>query len=194
MSPPNNEQAKQIRQIVLSGLVDKLAKRYDHELIDKSGKGIKNAYQSQILEEPIFIHPTSILFKELPEFVCFVEIVETSKMYIKGVCSIEAEWLPLFLNNQCTFEKPIVDEANSDYERLKPRFDIHRGVVMCHRGSTFGKIMWNIKPVELEFPYGVDLFKWFAKFFLEGEVITYLKRYESVLLASPSTMLKSWAK
>lgn len=32
----------------------------------------------------MFIHPTSALFKTLPEFVVYQEILETSKMYMKG--------------------------------------------------------------------------------------------------------------
>ncbi len=69
-----------------------------------------------------------------------------------------------------------------------------KGTVVCHRESTFGRVMWKIKPVEVDFPESLELFKWFARFFLEGEVCENLKKYENVLLASPSTMLKSWAK
>lgn len=32
----------------------------------------------------MFIHPSSILFRELPEFVVYQEIVETTKLYMKG--------------------------------------------------------------------------------------------------------------
>ena len=58
-----------------------------------------------MLEDPVFIHPSSVLFKELPPFVSYVEMVETSKLYMKGVCSIEAKWLPIYLSSQCSFEK-----------------------------------------------------------------------------------------
>lgn len=43
--------------------------------------------QTALLEDPVFIHPSSVLFKELPEFVVYQEIVETTKMYMKGECS-----------------------------------------------------------------------------------------------------------
>lgn len=36
------------------------------------------------MDEPVFIHPTSALFKNLPEFVVYQEIMETTKMYMKG--------------------------------------------------------------------------------------------------------------
>lgn len=35
----------------------------------------------------MFIHPSSVLFRELPEFVVYQEIVETTKLYMKGECS-----------------------------------------------------------------------------------------------------------
>lgn len=38
------------------------------------------------MDEPVFIHPTSALFKTLPEFVVYQEIMETTKMYMKGKC------------------------------------------------------------------------------------------------------------
>ena len=194
MPPPSQEQAKLLRQIVLSGLVDKIAKRYDYAINGKDGKEIKNAYQSIILEDPIFIHPSSVLFKELPEYVCYVEMAETTKMYMKGLCAIESTWLPVYLPSQCKFEKPIIAETDDNYEIQKPRFDETRGVVVCHREASFGKVMWQVKAVEVEFPTSLDLYKWFARFLLQGEVLESMKKYEPVLLASPSTMLKSWAK
>ncbi len=194
MAPPSQEQARLIRQIVLSGMVDRIARRYDHVVHDKEGKELKNAYQGLLLVEPIFIHPSSVLFKQLPEFVCYVEMVETSKLYMKGVCGIEAQWLPVYLGSQCAFEKPVVNETDREYEARKPRFDSERGIVVCHRESTFGRVMWKVAAVEVEFPASLELFKWFARFLLEGEVCEGLKKYEGVMLASPSTMLKSWAK
>jgi ATP-dependent RNA helicase DHX37/DHR1 len=194
MPPPSHEQAKLLRQIALSGLVDKLAKRYDHAVPGPDGKDIKNAYQSVVLEEAIFIHPSSVLFKELPEYVCFVEMAETSKMYMKGVCAVESTWLPVYLASQCKFEKPVIDETDESYEAQRPRFDAVSGTVLCHRASMFGRVMWPIGAVEVEFPVCLDLYKWFARFLLQGEVVEGLKKYEPVLLASPSTMLKSWAK
>ena len=123
-------------------------------------------------------------------------MAETSKMYMKNLCAIEDSWLPVYLSNQCSFEKPILsNETTTDGEiNMQPRFDSEKGVVMCYRESTFGKVMWKINAVEVEFPLCLDLYKWFGRFFLEGQVIEYLKKYEPVLLASPSTLLKSWAK
>ena len=37
------------------------------------------------LEDPVFIHPTSVLYRERPEFVVYQHIEETSKLYMKGI-------------------------------------------------------------------------------------------------------------
>lgn len=40
--------------------------------------------QTPLMDEPVFIHPSSALFKKLPEFVVYQEIMETTRMYMKG--------------------------------------------------------------------------------------------------------------
>lgn len=40
--------------------------------------------KTALLDDPVFIHPSSVLFKQLPEFVVYQEIVETTKLYMKG--------------------------------------------------------------------------------------------------------------
>lgn len=115
------------------------------------------------------------------------------------VCSFESNWLPQYLPNECSFDRPIVDTSSEDAAAAaadkQPRFDSEKGVVVCYRESTFGPLMWRVRAVEVEWcPPELDFFKWFARFLLEGQVIEALKKYEPVLLASPSTMLKSWAK
>jgi ATP-dependent RNA helicase DHX37/DHR1 len=186
MKPPTQDDAKLLRQIFLSGMVDKIAKKYEHTLTTKDGKELKNAYQGIILEEPVFIHPQSVLFKELPSYVCFVDLIETSKMYMKGVCAIEDTWMPIYLSNQCSFNRPD-DEPNTHYDKQTDR-------ILCYRKSTFGKYMWSLPSVEVEYPECVEKYKWFANFFLNGDLFDNMIKYKNVLLASPNTMLKSWAK
>lgn len=195
MKPPSEDQARKLRQIVMSGMPDRLARlRIESQDSLAGEKGLKNAYEGLILEQPLFIHPSSSLFKKVPPYVCYVDIIETSKLYMRLVCAFDSDWLPEFLPNECSFDRPIV-EANDELTDRQPRFDMEKGVVVCHRESTFGPLMWRVRPVEVEWlPAELELFKWFARFLLEGKVIEGLRKYENVLLASPSTMLKSWAK
>lgn len=37
-----------------------------------------------LLEEPAYIHPNSVLYKQDPEYLVYQQIDETSKLYMKG--------------------------------------------------------------------------------------------------------------
>ena len=84
MSPPSSVQCKALRQICLSGLGDHVARK------SPAGNNpqLKNAYSCMSLDEPVFIHPSSALFNVLPEYVIYQEVVETSKLFMKGKATI----------------------------------------------------------------------------------------------------------
>ncbi|EEC14100.1 hypothetical protein IscW_ISCW011370 [Ixodes scapularis] len=60
--------------------------------------------------------------------------------------------------------------------------------------STFGPYGWKMEAAEHEFPVGLDRFRWFARFLLEGQVLPFFKSYTKLLLSPPVTMVKSWAR
>ncbi|QQP49404.1 Putative ATPdependent RNA helicase kurzlike, partial [Caligus rogercresseyi] len=85
LKPPSDEDAKLLRQIILSGLPDQVASK-----IHKEGKEWKFAYRFGQLEEPVFMHQTSVLRSLLPEWVCFQEVIEIKgKMYMRGLTVID---------------------------------------------------------------------------------------------------------
>ncbi|XP_042193305.1 probable ATP-dependent RNA helicase DHX37 [Callorhinchus milii] len=184
MKPPLESQVTMLRQMVLAGLGDQVARRLPPgEVLEDKWR---NAYKTPLLDDPVFIHPSSVLFKQLPEFVVYQEIVETSKMYMKGLTEIEAEWIPLLLPRYTHFEKPL--------ETPPPSYCPDTGRVRCHRASTFYRVGWQLPAVEMDYPEGLDRFKHFAKFLLEGKVIKKFASYTSCLLSSPAVLLKTWAK
>ena len=188
MSPPNELQIKLLRQIMLSGFFDRIAKRIhvlDIDLDDNEKKKLKNAYQSIEVEKPVFISRNSILSQDLPEYVVYQEIFETSRLEMRNVVAIEPEWLPLFVPNSCNFSNPV--------ESPPPRYDPISDSVKCFRSATFGPHDWPIRPTEVPFPEGLDKYKYFAKFLLEGDVIPSFKTYSKSLLSPPSIITKSWA-
>lgn len=64
MKPPSETQAKLLRQIVMSAMPDRLARlKIESQDSLASEKGLKNAYEGLVLEQPLFIHPSSSLFK-----------------------------------------------------------------------------------------------------------------------------------
>lgn len=56
----------------------------------------KAPYKTLRGNQPVFIHPTSVLFasKKLPECVVFAELLETSKRYMRSVTAVHMDWLP----------------------------------------------------------------------------------------------------
>ncbi|XP_035514714.1 probable ATP-dependent RNA helicase DHX37 [Morone saxatilis] len=184
MSPPTEHQVVCLRQIVLAGLGDHLARRVQAEdILDPKWK---NGYKTPLMDEPVFIHPTSALFKALPEFVVYQEIMETTKMYMKGVSAVEAEWVPELLPQYCHFGSPL--------ESPSPWFCSSTGTIRCHRSSTFFRVGWQLPAVEKEYPDGLERYKLFSRFLLEGQVCPKLKKHVGHLLSNPSIMLKTWAK
>ncbi|NXT24503.1 DHX37 helicase, partial [Syrrhaptes paradoxus] len=184
MKPPTEAQATYLRQIVLAGLGDHVARRVQaEELLDEKWK---NAYKTALLDDPVFIHPSSVLFKELPEFVVYQEIVETTKLYMKGVSAVEPEWIPVLLPPYCHFGKPVEDPP--------PSYCPETGRIRCHRPSVFYRVGWQLPAVEVDYPEGIDRYKYFARFLLEGKVIEKLGSYSRCLLSSPLIMLKTWSK
>ncbi|KAG5840982.1 hypothetical protein ANANG_G00194730 [Anguilla anguilla] len=184
MAPPTEGQVRYLRQIVLAGLGDHLARRVQvEELLDPKWR---NGYKTPLLDEPVFIHPSSALFKTLPEFVVYQEVMETSKMYMRVVSAVDRDWIPQLLPMYCHFGKPLETPA--------PRICPDSGRVRCHRESTFFRVGWQLPAVEVDYPEGLERYKLFAKFLLEGQVCPKLGSHASCLLSSPSTMLKTWAK
>uniref|UniRef100_A0A8C9J2J2 Activating signal cointegrator 1 complex subunit 3 n=1 Tax=Panthera tigris altaica TaxID=74533 RepID=A0A8C9J2J2_PANTA len=183
MQPPSESQVTYLRQIVVAGLGDHLARRVQSE--DLPDDKWKNAYKTPLLDDPVFIHPSSVLFRELPEFVVYQEIVETTKMYMKGVSAVEVQWIPALLPSYCQFDKPL--------ETPPPAYCPEKGRVQCHRASVFYRVGWPLPAVQGDFPEGIDCYKHFARFLLEGQVFPQLASHRGCLLSSPGTMLKTWA-
>lgn len=184
MQPPSESQVTYLRQIVAAGLGDHLARRVQSEdLLDDKWR---NAYKTPLLDDPVFIHPSSVLFRELPEFVVYQEIVETTKMYMKGVSTVDVPWIPVLLPSYCQFDQPL-DEP-------PPTYCPEKGRVLCHRASVFYRVSWPLPAVQVDFPEGIDRYKHFARVLLEGQVFRKLASYQGCLLSSPSTMLKTWAR
>ncbi|XP_070759651.1 probable ATP-dependent RNA helicase DHX37 [Enoplosus armatus] len=184
MAPPTEHQVVCLRQIVLAGLGDHLARRAQAEdILDPKWR---NGYKTPLMDEPVFIHPTSALFKTLPEFVVYQEIMETTKMYMRGMSAVEAQWVPQLLPQYCHFGSPL--------DSPSPWFCSSAGTIKCHRSSTFFRVAWQLPAVEMEYPEGLERYKLFARFLLEGQVCPKLKKHSSHLLSNPSIMLKTWAK
>ncbi|XP_049879398.1 probable ATP-dependent RNA helicase kurz [Pectinophora gossypiella] len=193
MTPPDDVQARLLRQLLLSGLGDQVARKIALEEV-KQGEDkrkYKYVYHCGELDEPVHLHSDSILRKCIPEWVVYQQLYETGaedrrKMVMSNVAAIEPEWLPVYVPQMCQLGEPLSDP--------EPRYDDRSGRVKCHFKGSFGKACWELPVVEIDYPDKVDRYKWFARFLLEGAVFPKLRKYTASLLSPPSTMVKSWAK
>ncbi|XP_045539350.1 probable ATP-dependent RNA helicase kurz [Papilio machaon] len=193
MKPPDENQARLLRQLVLSGLGDQVGKKIalDEVKEGEDKRKFKYAYHCAELEEPVHLHSESILRQCIPEWVVYQELYETGtearrKMVMRNVTAIEPEWLPVYVPQLCNLGEPLPD--------TEPRYEESSGRVRCSFKGTFGKACWELPVVEIDYPDKIERYRWFARFLLEGVVFPKLKKYTSSLLSPPSTMVKSWAK
>lgn len=160
MEPPTDIQAKLLRQILLAGMGDQIARRIPNdEIKDKQDKiKFKYAYNCPEMEEPVFMHSSSVLKKKQPDWVIYQEVYEiqngdSTKMFIRGISAIEPEWLPKYVPKLCNMGPPLSEPV--------PRFNQSNGRMYCHVAATFGKSGWVLPVTEVEFPMNFDSFRYF---------------------------------
>lgn len=61
------------------------------------------------MEDPVFMHYTSVLKQESPEWIVYQEVYETNKTYMRNVTAIEPEWLPKFAPTLCRLSDPLLE-------------------------------------------------------------------------------------
>ncbi|KFM67436.1 putative ATP-dependent RNA helicase DHX37, partial [Stegodyphus mimosarum] len=185
IDPPNDDEIEKLRKIITTGFPDHVARRCSDEE-SKKDKHLKNSYKCLDLEDPVFIHPSSILFEELPEYVVYQEIVHTSKYYMKGIVEIEPEWLAAFAPTLCDISVLLDDPS--------PSYDAEKDKILCNMKGTFGRWQWELPCMRMEMPRGLLKYSWFCYFLLSGEICPFFKAYKMHLRQCPSVMMKSWAK
>lgn len=100
---------------------------------------------------------------------------------------MEASWVPVLLPSYCQFDPPL-EQPPPNYCQEQGRVLCHRTSVFCESGQTLprgwggslppphslalssDRVGWPLPAVQVEFPDGIDRYKHFARFLLEGQV------------------------
>ncbi|KAJ6635942.1 putative ATP-dependent RNA helicase kurz [Pseudolycoriella hygida] len=195
MVPPTDHQAKLLRQILLAGMGDQVAKKIsDDEMKDSDDRQrFKYGYRSPEMEEPVFMHASSVLRKSKPEWVIYQEIFETDlkngaskKMCMRGVTAIEPEWLLIYVRSMCNIR--------SVKEDPPPRYNESDGKVYCHVEATFGRSGWQLPLSEIEMPTSELCYRYFAMFLLNGDIFPQISEYKKKMRPAPKSIVKPWCK
>ena len=89
------------------------------------------AYQALGIPEDVFIHPSSVLANQPPpDYVVYLEVVRTSRVYIKGVTVVNGAWLSALGKSLCTYSKPFKNKEG-------------QSMVIPH----FGPQGWELPPI-----------------------------------------------
>ena len=57
-------------------------------------KDPQEGYKTVIEQQPVYIHPSSSLFQQQPDWVLYHELILTTKEYMREVLAIDPRWLP----------------------------------------------------------------------------------------------------
>ncbi|KAH8261921.1 hypothetical protein KR026_001814 [Drosophila bipectinata] len=192
MKPPTDAQARFLRQILLAGMGDRVARKVPlAEIADKEEKRrLKYAYHCADMEEPAFLHVSSVLRQKCPEWVVYQEAYElqngdSTKMFIRGITAIEPEWLLLYVPLLCNIREVREDPA--------PRYDEASGRIYCYVDATFGRAGWDLPLGEVEMPVSEKACCYFGMFLLEGKVCPRLTEFKGKLKSTPASLIKSWS-
>jgi ATP-dependent RNA helicase DHX8/PRP22 len=104
-----------IRKAICAGYFNNACKR---DTGGESGGGYKIMRDEQI----VFVHPSSVLYQKSPQFVIYHELVQTSKEYMRNVCTIEPHWLPELAPNLFSKADPNKISKAKQTERIKPLY------------------------------------------------------------------------
>uniref|UniRef100_A0A182NR66 RNA helicase n=1 Tax=Anopheles dirus TaxID=7168 RepID=A0A182NR66_9DIPT len=200
MPPPTATQIRLLRQLLLIGMADQIARKVpDSEIkLKTDARKLKYAYNLPTIDEPVFLHASSVLRREQPEWICYQEAYEAivpadeadgttkSKMFIRGITVIEPDWLPKFVPNVCN----IIDVLEVP---IAPTYKQESDTIECHVKATIGKKSWDLPNAVVDMPRNMLRCKYLLKFILTGGVFRQLKTFHKSLLSSPESVLKQYS-
>lgn len=195
MPPPSTEQEILLRQAILGGYLDCVARLAPVGTV-ATGSRIQRqcAYLScnPSISEPLYIHPHSSLFSpdpaRLPDFVVYQALVRNSKglPYMTCVTQIEPDWLPGLAASSplLSFGPPLTSPP--------PTYDRAKDSVMVYCTPKYGVHNWELRAYPIpasdlaklcgRTTAGGTSFKelgarWFARMLLEGKVFKNLAEF-----------------
>lgn len=183
MDPPSAKSISQIRQVLLSGFGDCVA-RLDENWEKSQGENAVPRYSTMWSDETesFVIHSSSVLFRMRPpprwivydqvsgkderfsidqETILAANASPKVKRFLKGVTIISEQWL-------C--EKSAFCAMGKILDQPEPQYEADSGLVKGFILPTYGPKIWKLKLSQTLIPVISESAKWFAKFLLQGQV------------------------
>lgn len=212
MPPPKRIQEGLLRQSIASGLLDSIARRAPPGVLPTEFSGVpRSAYicgGNSRLKEPLFIDNSSTVHSKRPEWVCYDSIVRKTKKdgttvaTMQRVTPIDPDWLASLCHgsNLMTLGSPLATPM--------PRYVKEKDSIQCAVETKFGGHGWEIPPCYVGMYETIqsesksnhrkqtsavmedDSFRWFARFLLEGKVLSELSGLLPMLNDEPAIITR----
>ena len=193
LSLPSSNQEALLLQILLACFIDNVARK--KILYDSVGNEIsqsnKNKYNDQIIKKKVIyecnennkeckIYSYSTLLELSPEFLIYTEIISENNNNSLHLCScIKTDWLYNIGGN--------LVKTSLSLNLKEPYYNKSKDSICCFVDIVYGYKRWEIKNIAVEMSYDEPKFYYyFAKLFLEGEIIEELKKYKKMLNTNPN--------
>ena len=101
------------------------------------GRTKATRYRPAMLDLAVFLHPTSTLHRTSPDYVVYVDLLQTAKRpYLAGATAVEASWL--------VDDAPALAYLSSALEDPAPRYVAAKDSVVAFHQPHFGKHRWEL--------------------------------------------------
>eukprot|EP00210_Caulerpa_lentillifera_P000337 g330.t1 len=157
-SRPNEEILDCLRRCILAGWCDQVCRREPSSITKSS------PYKSCSSDLEFELHPSSVLYKQRPDFVVYVHAMQSSeKNYLHDVTKVDPNWLFAASRVLCEVIHPPV---------LLPGvfYDFDRDEVCVYHKVLFGKQKWELPLQKLKCEESELASSCFASVVLEGKI------------------------
>lgn len=187
LSPPTAQQQGILQQVLTAGLVDQVARKIPSSVV-REVPALRGAYRSCSLDEPLWLHPSSALFKQQPELIVYQEVVVgvkaisgKTKATMRGVTKVPVDRLHDLGANMCTFSAPL--------DTMPKWYDAERHRLMCYVTPSYGQHRWQLEAAQVPLPQDdKERYSLFARLLLQGDLVPKLKAFVDFLRAKPTTV------
>ena len=193
LSLPSSNQEALLLQILLACFIDNVARK--KILYDSVGNEIsqtnKNKYNDQIIKKKVIyecnennkeckIYSYSTLLELSPEFLIYTEIISENNNNSLHLCScIKTDWLYNIGGN--------LVKTSLSINLKEPYYNKSKDSICCFVDIIYGYKRWEIKNIAVEMSCDEPKFYYyFARLFMEGEIIEELKKYKKMLNTNPN--------
>jgi hypothetical protein len=153
LSPPSATEEIALRQVLLSGYCDSIARKAPIGMVKEGSRRQRlTAYFScnPAIKEPLYIHPQSNLYHSdptaaLPEFLVYGSLLRNQKgnlLYMTNVSVVSSTWIAMIAGDcpLLSWGKPLLSPS--------PIYDLVEEKILCHVVPKFGTQAWSLPAVK----------------------------------------------